>query len=90
MTVAGHIHNGMVVPDQPLSLPNGTRVLIETVTESVDFWQSPSLENLAQQQDISVSSSVEDFLGGWPTEELGDDFELAVAQWRGAELEHGR
>jgi hypothetical protein len=31
MLLAGHVQNGMVVFDQPVSLPNGTPVRVEVV-----------------------------------------------------------
>jgi len=33
MSLNGHIENGMVVLDQPVSLPNGTPVRVEVVDE---------------------------------------------------------
>jgi hypothetical protein len=33
MSLAGHVENGMVVFDQPVSLPNGTPVRVEVVDE---------------------------------------------------------
>jgi len=30
MSIGGSIRDGVVIPDQPLGLPNGTRVQIET------------------------------------------------------------
>lgn len=31
MSIPGHVENGIVVFDQPVSLPNGTPVLVEVV-----------------------------------------------------------
>lgn len=42
MSFQGHIENGVVVVDEPLSLPNGTVVRIEPVVasrEKVDSWR---------------------------------------------------
>jgi hypothetical protein len=33
MSLAGHVENGMVVFDQPVSLPNGTPVRVELVDQ---------------------------------------------------------
>ncbi len=31
MVIRGHFHNGVIVPDEPVSLPEGTSVRIEVV-----------------------------------------------------------
>jgi hypothetical protein len=88
MSFQGHIEKGMVVLDQPLPLPDGTPVLVEPITTAAaDFWQSRSLDDLAKQQGVSALGTIEDLLGGWPTDERNDDFEQAFLNWRERELE---
>jgi len=85
----GHVENGMVVLQQPLPLPDGTPVLVEPAIKAADFWQSNSLDELAKQQAIAAPCSVDDLLGGWPADEVNDNFEEAVLAWRERELEQG-
>lgn len=88
MSFQGHIEKGMVVLDRPLPLPDGTPVLVEPITTvPAGFWQSCSLEELANQQGVSAPETVDDLLGGWPTDERNDDFEEALRSWRKCELE---
>jgi hypothetical protein len=46
------------------------------------FWRSKSIEELADEQGLRVAPSFEKLLGGWPEDELGDDFENAYVRWR--------
>ena len=41
---------------------------------SRDFWESPTLDELAQAQNAKPIENVETLLGGWPGD-VGDDFE---------------
>ena len=55
MSYQGHVEKGMVVLDQPLPLPDGTPVLVEPIPiASGVFWQSFSLDELAQRQGVST------------------------------------
>jgi hypothetical protein len=88
MRFQGHVENGRIVLDQPLPLPDGTPVRVEPITAApTDFWQSRSLEELAKDQGVSIPGSPEEQLGGWPADELDDDFEEAFRGWRDRELE---
>ena len=88
MNFQGHVEKGMVVLDQPLPFPDGTPVRVEPIAlTSGSFWHSLSLDDLAKQQGVAVPSSVDELLGGWPTDELDDDFEQALEQWRRSESE---
>ena len=88
MNFQGHIEKGMVVLDQPLPLPDGTPVRVEAISPvATDFWQSYSLDELARRQGASAPESVEELLGGWPEDELHDDFEANFLDWRQRELE---
>ena len=89
MSFPGHVEKGMVVLDAPLPLPDGTPVLVEPITTPpADFWQSYSLDDLAERQGVSAPRSPGDLLGGWPSDELDDDFEEAFLHWREREQEH--
>jgi hypothetical protein len=88
MSFQGHVKKGKVVLDQPLPWPDGTPVVVEPhPTASGDFWQSYSLDNLAQRQGVSALRSLHELLGGWPTDELDDAFEEAFLRWRERERE---
>jgi hypothetical protein len=88
MNYRGHIENGMVVFDQPPPLPDGTPVRVEAIAPpAADFWRSTTLEELAASQGVSAPASVEELVGGWPAEELNDDFEQAFTRWREQELD---
>jgi hypothetical protein len=88
MVFQGRAENGTVVLQQPLPLPDGTPVLVEPAIKAADFWQSSSLEELARQQGIAALRSTDELLGGWPADEVNDNFEEAVLAWRERELEH--
>lgn len=86
MIFNGRVERGMVVLETPLPLPDGTPVRVEPVARG-EFWRSPSLAELAQQQHVRSPASVDDLLGGWPIEDLDDDFENVFVVWRQSELE---
>ena len=46
-----------------------------------------SLDELAKRQGVSAPGVVADLFGGWPADELNDDFEEAFLHWRECELE---
>jgi hypothetical protein len=75
MTFQGHIENGMVVVNEPLPLPDGTPVLVEAVATSTDFWKARSLDELAELQGVAALQSPDAMVGGWPADELNDNFE---------------
>jgi hypothetical protein len=90
MIYTGRIENGVVVFTEPVPLTTGTEVRVEAVAPpAADFWESCSLDELACRQRVSVFESPEEMLGGWPDDELDDEFENAVASWRERELEQG-
>lgn len=78
----------MVVLDEPHALPEGTRVLVEAPAHEAEFWRSTSLVELAKLQGVSAPATAADLIGGWPTDELNDDFEEDFL--RGRELEAQR
>lgn len=88
MVFQGRIERGMVVLDQPSALPDGTRVRVEPLPLApVDFWETLSLEQLAMHQGVRVPSAVDSLLGGWPSEDVNDDFDDALHGWRRGEQE---
>lgn len=88
MSFRGHVKDGIVVLDQPLALPDGTPVLVEAVgPAAADFWRSPSLDELVAEQGVSAPASFEALAGGWPPDELHDDFHEVLATWREREAE---
>lgn len=87
MSFQGRVENGIVVTDQPLPLPNGTTVRVEPIPPPGDFWHSASLDELAAAQGISRVVSFDELIGGWPEDEVADDFDLALAQWRAIKSE---
>jgi hypothetical protein len=87
MSFQGHIEKGMVVVDRPLPLPDGTPVRVEPI-EPANFWQSVSIDELADRQGVKAPKSVDELLGGWPADELNDDFDAASLHWRERELEN--
>jgi hypothetical protein len=46
------------------------------------FWSGPTLEELAETQNVRPVERLEQVLGGWPKEELQDGFEEELARWR--------
>ena len=86
MVFEGYVENGMVVLGSPLPLPDGTPVRVEPIP-AAGFWQSLSLNELAQQQGVSAPASFEELVGGWPAEDRDDDFEETVVRWRKTELD---
>ena len=95
MTYGGHIENGVVVFDQPVALPEGTEVRIEPLPpvghretpSHEEFWRDRTLDEVAAEQGVKPVADLDETLGGWPKDELDDEFEQAVASWCGAELE---
>jgi hypothetical protein len=86
MSFQGHVEKGVVIFDEPVPLPDGTPVLIEPLAPQLaDFWQSHSLSDLAHRQGVQLPQSVDDLLGGWPVDEMDDDFDQAFREWRQSE-----
>lgn len=87
MTFQGHVENGMIVLNEPLPLPDGTPVVVEAQGNAHRFWQSYSLDELAQQQGVLATQSPDDLMGGWPGDEIDDNFEQELRTWRERERE---
>jgi hypothetical protein len=78
MTYRGIVSNGVVVleGDKPT---DGTVVEVTPVT--VNFWTSPTLEELARSQDVRPMTDARTLFGTWPGEE-NDGFEAAIDELR--------
>ena len=46
------------------------------------FWRSKSVDEFAEEQGLRSAPELEKFLGGWPEDELNDDFENVYVRWR--------
>ncbi len=86
MTYRGHVQNGVVLIDDPVRLPDGTEVSVRPVMDSrpgqpepggaadSSFWQSLSVAELAEQQQVPPAQSLEELAGDWPEDESLDEF----------------
>jgi hypothetical protein len=63
-------------------LPTAQPESLDTSQVQVDFWRSPTLDQLAAAQGVTELCSFDGLLGGWPEEEKDDNFEETVAKWR--------
>ena len=88
MTFQGHVEKGMIILNEPVPLPDGTPVSVEAKPEAAHFWQSGSLDELAQRQGVPAPRSADDLVGGWPADEIDDNFEQELLTWRERELEN--
>ncbi len=52
-----------------------------------EFYRGYTVEELARAQGVQPVERFETLLGGWPSDELNDGFEDAVAEWRGQNLD---
>jgi hypothetical protein len=46
------------------------------------FWKAKTIDELADDQGLRSTPELERFIGGWPENELNDDFESAYLRWR--------
>jgi len=46
------------------------------------FWHSKTLEEIALAQGVKPIENFDVLLGGWPEDELDDNFEKTLSQWR--------
>jgi len=82
MTYRGIVSNGVVVLEGETPM-EGTVVEVTPIT--VDFWQSPTLEELARSQVVRPMADVRAIFGSWPGEE-NDGFEAAIDELRHANM----
>lgn len=47
-----------------------------------ELWTSLSWAELAELQNVRPVERIEQVVGGWPSDEIDDDFEEALLQWR--------
>jgi predicted DNA-binding antitoxin AbrB/MazE fold protein len=86
--VIGSVRNGVIVPDSPLRLREGSRVRIigeAEVSPEFDnqtFWADPTLEELVEQQQTPILYDVGMIPQIWPESDLNDGFEEAYKDWR--------
>jgi len=78
MTYRGIVSNGVVVLEGD-KLSEGT--VVEVTPVAVDFWESPTLDELARAQDVRPMADVRAMFGTWPGE-ADDGFEAAIDQLR--------
>jgi len=78
MTYRGIVSNGVVVLEGG-ALSEGTAVEVTPI--EVDFWQSPTIEELARSQDVRPMADVRAMFGTWPGDE-NDGFEAAIEELR--------
>jgi hypothetical protein len=78
MTYRGIVSNGVIVLEGE-TLSEGTAV--EVTPLRVDFWQSPTIEELARSQDVRPMADVRAMFGTWPGKE-NDGFEAAIDELR--------
>ena len=78
MSYQGHIERGMVVFNEPISLPEGTEVVVEPVAPRratgaarEEFWREPSIEELLAEQQVSSARRWDEVVGQGAT--LWDD-----------------
>jgi hypothetical protein len=78
MTYRGIVSNGVIVLERD-KLADGTVVEVTPVT--VEFWESPTLGELARSQNVKPIADVRAIFGTWPGE-ADDGFEAAVEELR--------
>ena len=78
MTYRGIVSNGVVVLEGAKPV-NGT--VVEVTPVAPDFWESPTLEELARSQGVRPMADVRAVFGTWPGE-ADDGFEAAIDQLR--------
>jgi hypothetical protein len=82
MVYRGHIKNGVAVPDESVSLPDGTPVRIEVDRADDDFWAGRTVEDLAREQGAKPIQSLGDLAIDWPEEDLIDELIALVREVR--------
>lgn len=96
MDYRGHVKDGMIVLEGAVRLPEGTEVQIrlldlpagaESALTPHSFWESPTLQELAEAQRVTPVRQSEELVGGWPEDQIDDGFELEVRRWRDSDLE---
>jgi hypothetical protein len=75
MIYRGHIKNGVVVFDEPHTIPEGAAVRLTPLDQAhSSFWQSKTLDELCAEQSVKPLTSMKDLAGDWPEEDSIDDF----------------
>jgi len=74
MTYSGYIRNGVAVFEPPVPVADGTRVQIDVVSDTSDFWNGKSLDALASAQGLARHSSSTVLPFGWADGDSVDEF----------------
>lgn len=72
----------MAVLDEPISLPDGTRVRIEVDLPEGDSSRNKTVEELAAEQGVKPLDRIEELAIDWPKEDSIDDFLTLVREVR--------
>ncbi len=68
-----------------ITAPSGSNPLPKANYED-PFWHSKTPEELALAQGVQPIQDFEILLGGWPEDELDDNFEETLRRWRQEEF----
>ncbi len=74
MTYRGYMKGGVVVLDAPMAIPDGTPVRVEIDAALGDFWKNKDIAELAREQGVQPTRSINDLAGNWPPEDSVDEF----------------
>lgn len=74
MAFRGRIQNGVAVFDAPVDIPDGTPVRISVVLNDSSFWETKSIEQLAEEQGVKPIGDISELAGDWPPDESLDEF----------------
>ena len=85
VAATGTIASGSMVQPQALRLDR-LEVLdpspLETPGDAIEFWEKPSIAQLAERQGVQPPANLDDLAGNWPDEDNLDDFLGTVRQGR--------
>lgn len=82
MTLLGKIHQGQIELLEPIELPDGTTVQLQVQAMSSPFWNTASIDELTQQQQVAVTANLDTLRGDWPDTDSIDDFLSSVREVR--------
>ncbi len=82
MTYRGTIKNGVAILDASTPLPEGTRVRIEIESADAKFFQRKTVEELAADQNVVPTESLDELALDWPTDESIDELMHVVREAR--------
>ena len=82
MIYKGHIQNGVAVPDESVSLPDGTPVRIEIDPVDGDFGADRTIADLAREQGTKPIDDLGELAMDWPEGDSLDDLIALVREAR--------